>query len=430
MLIGAASSMFALAIMVGMSSNPPDEVTFEPTHFQSLRVGDSLPAELIPVAGTGLVLRSVRSVGDDSHFVFSHSLEPVREASLLLREGRLTGTITQPHDIRAVITGLRAGHSLVRFEDAMVDLPCAYADDLRVPAAEGGLAGPTCDDPAQVDVLVLFTDAAMNQAGGLTQVTDSVHWAIADSNNTYASSGITLQARLVGLAPATGYIEDPSAMANDLYRLRDPADGFIDEVHAMRDATGADLVALVRASGGGACGIAWLIGGSASDEAWAFSVTSIGCFGGKTFTHELGHSMGCCHAPGDGGGCTSGGVFPYSVGHRFFGTSGTEYRTVMAYAPGTRIGRFASPLVNFDGTPTGLVDERDNAGSIEITRFVFTNFRCLPCPTDFDGDGVTGAADLAGLLGGWGGPGFDLDSDGVAGASDLSILLGSWGNCP
>ncbi len=55
-----------------------------------------------------------------------------------------------------------------------------------------------------------------------------------------------------------------------------------------------------------------------------------------------------------------------------------------------------------------------------------------PCPADFTGDNVFGAADLASLLGSWGAMGgpADLDGDGVVGASDLAALLGSWGNCP
>jgi hypothetical protein len=139
--------------------------------------------------------------------------------------------------------------------------------------------------------------------------------------------------------------------------------------------------------------------------------------------------MGCCHAPGDGGGCTSGGVFPYSVGNRFFGLSGTEYRTVMAYAPGTRIGRFSSPLALYDGIATGIADERDNARSINETRFAFTQFRCSVCRGDFDGDDQVAASDLAIMLGSWGEVQSDLNGDGVSDAADLSILLGAWGPC-
>lgn len=53
----------------------------------------------------------------------------------------------------------------------------------------------------------------------------------------------------------------------------------------------------------------------------------------------------------------------------------------------------------------------------------------LCCPSDLNGDGAVGPADLAQLLGGWGGATPDLDGDGVVGASDLAVLLGAWGTC-
>ena len=54
-----------------------------------------------------------------------------------------------------------------------------------------------------------------------------------------------------------------------------------------------------------------------------------------------------------------------------------------------------------------------------------------PCPADLDGTGVVDAADLAGLLGAWGGTGpADLNSDGTVDAADLAAMLGAWGACP
>jgi hypothetical protein len=52
---------------------------------------------------------------------------------------------------------------------------------------------------------------------------------------------------------------------------------------------------------------------------------------------------------------------------------------------------------------------------------------CPPVLGDLDGDGQIGGADLALLLGAWGGAGVaDLDGSGAVGAADLSILLGLW----
>ncbi len=52
------------------------------------------------------------------------------------------------------------------------------------------------------------------------------------------------------------------------------------------------------------------------------------------------------------------------------------------------------------------------------------------CPADLNCDGVVNAADLAILLGAWGGIGAaDLDASGDVNAADLAILLGEWGPC-
>jgi hypothetical protein len=53
-----------------------------------------------------------------------------------------------------------------------------------------------------------------------------------------------------------------------------------------------------------------------------------------------------------------------------------------------------------------------------------------PCPSDLDGDGVVGGADLAALLGAWGAAGGDIDGDGDTDGADLASMLGAWGDCP
>jgi hypothetical protein len=55
----------------------------------------------------------------------------------------------------------------------------------------------------------------------------------------------------------------------------------------------------------------------------------------------------------------------------------------------------------------------------------------LNCTTDLDGNGSTGAPDLALLLSMWGNAGAaDFDNSGIVGASDLSLMLAEWGACP
>lgn len=81
----------------------------------------------------------------------------------------------------------------------------------------------------------------------------------------------------------------------------------------------------------------------------------------------------------------------------------------------------------------------NNDGCLDIFMGLCTGWRvfmqdnCVSaCPTDLDGDGLTGASDLALLLGSWGpcdGCPADFNDDGVIEAADLAQLLGSWGPC-
>jgi len=283
--------------------------------------------------------------------------------------------------------------------------------------AQGGLAGG-CADTGTVDVLVITTPGARQQAGGAGQLAALVDLAETSANAAYANSAILPRIRVI-FDMEVSYTE--VSFGSDLSAIASASDGVLDEIHQLRDAAGADLVAMIRTSGE-YCGIAYLM--PANDPSVAgmgFSVTAWSCLSSQTFAHELGHNMGCCHAPNDGGGCTTGGVFPYSVGHRFNGTNGTMYRTVMAYSPGARIDHFSNPLVNYNGTATGVAPSgsdagRDNAGSIAITNAAIRGFRCAAPPGSFGDCDQDGRIDIVQLADG---SASDCDSNGVLDRCDL-----------
>jgi formylglycine-generating enzyme required for sulfatase activity len=239
--------------------------------------------------------------------------------------------------------------------------------------SEGELAGG-CDDGSVIDVLVKWTPSAESQAGGATAIRALAESAMAMANHGYLASGIDLHLRGVGLSVTEPYSGDASSSVLD--QLAATNDGNLDSVHAERNALGADLVALLTGENPAYCGVAFIAG---NDPGKAFAVCVWSCVSNQTFAHEVGHNEGCCHAPGDGGGCQNGGLFSYSLGHRFTGNNGTQYRTIMAYEPGARIARFSSPLIQYLGTPTGLTT-RDNARTIRQTKSTLANFRCsLDC---------------------------------------------------
>ena len=246
--------------------------------------------------------------------------------------------------------------------------------------AEGGVAGASCDDGSRIDVLLRWTPLAQSQAGGEMAIRALAEASIAVSNHVYRMSGVPLELRAVDIGPTEPFELDLESGL--LTKLRLPDDGHLDLVHAERDALGADLVALLSGSSPGYCGVAYLLTGDSPN--FGFSVTVWTCaVGNLTFTHEIGHNQGCCHAPGDGGGCNSGGIESYSVGYRFFGNSGTQWRSVLAYSPGTRWPRLSSPEVLHDGQPFGTPgpEGADNARTVRETATTLANFRCETVPS-------------------------------------------------
>lgn len=79
-------------------------------------------------------------------------------------------------------------------------------------------------------------------------------------------------------------------------------------------------------------------------------------------------------------------------------------------------------------TTAALPEERAMREGLDIVAAIDG---ASPCPADLNGDGVVDGADLATLLGAWGGGGApNLNGDGLVDGADLASLLGAWGACP
>lgn len=254
--------------------------------------------------------------------------------------------------------------------------------------------GAAADGPVQaqgdagdlIDVMVIYTPAARLAAdpnGASNAILAAIDLAVSESNTAYQESQINTRIRLVHVGEVS-YTEtggpDGAGFSTDLNHLTNPTDGFLDEVQGLRNTYGADLVSL-WIDDASSCGLGWLMGsGSLSTNfaSSAFSVVHWDCATGYySFAHEMAHNMGCQH---NREASTTQGLFPYSYGWHFFGTNGTEYRTIMSYQPyGERIQRFSNPNVNYFGTPTGILagqaNQSDNAQTINQSASTVANFR-------------------------------------------------------
>jgi len=168
------------------------------------------------------------------------------------------------HTVREVTDRMhQCGGSVAAFEAQ----PIVWPEDT---AAEDG--------NSVVDVLVVWTPQREEEAGGPDAVRAEIELGIAYTNDAFERSGAFVSLNLVGAEPVD-YDEVDSQ--EDLGRLIDPSDGYMDAVHRRRDALGADLVSLATHRGRGRAVVTG-----------AFSVA--GRYPG-TVAHEFGHNFGLVH---------------------------------------------------------------------------------------------------------------------------------------
>jgi uncharacterized protein YkwD len=285
--------------------------------------------------------------------------QPLSQVIFVVIEGESSATITSPagnYQIRPAGGDLHIvrqinGQALVEDE---VDY---ITGALAAPNRQNLSPNQEADDGSIIDVMVLYTAEARNAAGGASVMQTLINLGIQQTNNSYANSRINFRLRLVHTYEVN-YTETGS-LGTALNRLKNPTDGFMDEIHGLRNQYRADLVSLwlERASG---CGLAEMF---MDDPASGFTTVVRTCaVDNFSFAHELGHNLGAHHdwyvkaSTGDApGGLSDNHGWPnYDEG----------WRTVMAYnnycadrSPSKFCGRvayFTNPEVIYQGRATGF----------------------------------------------------------------------------
>ncbi len=324
---------------------------------------------------------------------------------LVVGGGQMAGSVTLP----GAIYGIRYkdGNVHVISEiDGMVEPREGPPIPVDVPldSAPRHPSGPA-DDGSIIDVMVVYTQAARDGAGGTTGMLNLIDLAVSESNQTYANSGIAQRLRLVNSAEVA--YEESGYTTTDLNRLRDPSDGTMDRVHALRDLFGADFVSLFFESGDYG-GRAYLMTTVSSDfKDFAFSLVKRRRAAGEyILAHELGHNMGAHHD-----WYVNDTTQPYPYNHAFLNVEG-RWMTVMGYwdecaARGSMcyvIPYWSNPDASYQGVPLGVhpgtsaacvagdLDhpdcDADNRLTLNNTAFTVANFRqttqpptCFPLAT-------------------------------------------------
>lgn len=222
----------------------------------------------------------------------------------------------------------------------------------------------TAERQATITVLVAYTAAAARHYDNIAR--DLIALAIEEANQSFRASGIeNVRLKLVG-AYQTDYVESGTHF-DHVWRFADRGDGYMDEVHAERDRTSADVAVLIVDDAKG-CGLSTRV---AADAEEAFTVVHHGCAASMySLAHEIGHLIGARHDP-----ALDSHNEPFAYGHGFI--NGTKWRTVMSYKDAChgciRLPIWSSPDVRVGGEIAGSATA-DNArvvreGAGRVARF-------------------------------------------------------------
>ncbi|MYG26786.1 MAG: hypothetical protein F4213_12310, partial [Boseongicola sp. SB0677_bin_26] len=205
-------------------------------------------------------------------------------------------------------------------------------DDFQAWVGAISFMGLTCPPDAQsvIDVAVFYPTLIREAWGGTEEIETQIDLLVAETNQAFLAGGVNQRVRLV----AVGEVEyTQSDVGVDLSRLRRTSDGYLDEVHAIRDQFAADVVLLMRYGFGANAYAMSTVSTDFESSAFATIKTD-----SRIFAHELGHVMGLHH---DRYECASNScgatAFPYAHGYvnlRAFdqgATTSSRWHSVMAY---------------------------------------------------------------------------------------------------
>lgn len=216
-----------------------------------------------------------------------------------------------------------------------------------------------------ITLLVAYTNAAAQHYTDIEK--DLVALAVEDANQSFRNSQIgNVRIELVKTYE-TNYVEQGSHFEH-VFRFADRGDGYMDEVHELRDQAKADVALLIVHDPNG-CGLA---AGVAPQADRAFAVVHHECAAlSYSIAHEIGHLIGARHDLG-----LDDTMQPYAYGHGF--VSGTAWRTMMSYEEScggcARLPIWSNPHVMVRGVPAGDATA-DNARVISEGAARVANFR-------------------------------------------------------
>jgi hypothetical protein len=255
------------------------------------------------------------------------------EAPSAASAGTVLAAVTEPkRTLRPITAGMRRPA-----QSADRDMQLAAFSPAGVAFTKPAIPGTKLED-VSIDVVVAYTKAAAS--GYADIIREVIEPAIEGGNESFQLSGIGhIKLHLVH-AYQTNYVESGDQFVH-LWRFADKGDGYMDEIHELRDRYRADVAILIVDDPNG-CGQATRV---SADEDDAFAVVHHACAKANfSLVHEIGHLLGASHERGY--------------------VHGNEWRDIMSYKANCggcpRLPIWSNPDVLIRGVPAGSVGH-DNA---------------------------------------------------------------------
>lgn len=219
-----------------------------------------------------------------------------------------------------------------------------------------------------IDLLVAYSADARSASGGTSNILNNIQVAISLANQAFVDSQMDIEINVVH----TVEVSYPGSFtaAQALQHLGALNDGYLDNLHTLRNQYGADLITLItnisNSTGPDAvCGASYILGDLTWDfyaENAAYNVVQTNCLLSSAPAHHIGHNLGFQHNIEDGPPRDQA-IFDYAYGYRDPGF----LRTIMSFAcsedglsPCPTIYRYSNRVTLYNGRAVGnsLADNR------------------------------------------------------------------------
>jgi peptidyl-Asp metalloendopeptidase len=368
----------------------PQYVTLNPERVAALDTSSQLVVKLFDGMSYTVVQKEIlpRPSGE-AGYIWTGVLANVLDSSVILVVGDdqfygrigIAGRYAVIHRIEGDVYAIEQ-HELDADPVQLVDVDTPHEVSNTLPLALETVP-QRVDDGSQIDIMVVYTPVAQSilerVAGSVSLAVDG---AIAHTNTIFENSSINTRLKLVHVQPVF-YLEQPNEdISADLENLMGEMDGYMDEVHALRDQYRADLVAMI--SGVWFASYAGIAPNpSPLNAAKGFSITEACNIQDTTFTEQIGLNLGSARDFANANAMGEQPVLPYGYGYQ---APDASFVTVMARRSGGecpqivtanvchKVERFSSPNQTKHGRPLGT-ELADNVRSINELAIKVASYR-------------------------------------------------------